>query len=269
MATRKQNRRAVLWVIPLMIALAAATLIAGAGRQAIPAETRWASSGHADETAEAFLHWGPIDGNPLEDPCTVQAGCARCHSGYGFMGFVGESLPPGILENQVGLVDCTACHNDLATALDSVVFPSGVEITGLGPETRCLQCHQGRESTVSVNQRITDSGVIDFDEPNSALGFRNVHYYATGATLYAGAAMGGYQYDGKMYDVKFAHVEGIDTCVDCYDPPNSHSVPSAMTPVLIPSSPSKIFMTPAWKVRRWITMVMAMPPKAFSMKSTP
>jgi len=27
----------------------------------------------------------------------------------------------------------------------------------------------------------------------------------------------GNQYAGKSYDVRFAHVEGIDTCIDCHD----------------------------------------------------
>jgi len=30
--------------------------------------------------------------------------------------------------------------------------------------------------------------------------------------------MGGYQYEGKSYDAKFAHVQGMDTCVDCHNP---------------------------------------------------
>jgi hypothetical protein len=45
----------------------------------------------------------------------------------------------------------------------------------------------------------------------------NIHYYAAGATLYAGIAKSGYQYDAKQYDVKFAHVAGMDTCIDCHD----------------------------------------------------
>jgi hypothetical protein len=29
--------------------------------------------------------------------------------------------------------------------------------------------------------------------------------------------MGGYEYDGKLYDAKHDHVEGFDTCIDCHD----------------------------------------------------
>ena len=38
----------------------------------------------------------------------------------------------------------------------SVVFPSGIELTDLGDESRCMECHQGRESKVSVDKQITD-----------------------------------------------------------------------------------------------------------------
>ena len=31
-------------------------------------------------------------------------------------------------------------------------------------------------------------------------------------------AKGGYEYDGKMYDAKFFHVEGYNTCNTCHDP---------------------------------------------------
>ena len=44
-----------------------------------------------------------------------------------------------------------------------------------------------------------------------------MHYFAAAATQYGGITKGGYQYAGKAYDVKFAHVEGIDTCIDCHD----------------------------------------------------
>ena len=49
-------------------------------------------------------------------------------------------------------------------------------------------------------------------------GFRNIHYYAAAATLYGTEVKGGYEYEGKLYDAKFDHVEGRDTCVGCHDP---------------------------------------------------
>ena len=50
-----------------------------------------------------------------------------------------------------------------------------------------------------------------------AFGFRNVHYFAAGATLYGSQAQMGYEYDGKAYDPKFRHVAEFDTCIACHD----------------------------------------------------
>jgi hypothetical protein len=100
--------------------------------------------------------------------------------------------------------------------MTSVVMPSGIELMGLGPEARCMQCHQGRHSTVSVNAAIEEAGVDD-DEVSEDVGFSNIHYYAAAASQYGTAAMGGYEYEGKPYDAKFDHVAGYDTCVDCHD----------------------------------------------------
>jgi hypothetical protein len=102
-----------------------------------------------------------------------------------------------------------------------VEFPSGAVVEGLGPEARCMQCHQGRESTVSVNERIDGvnggAGPVDDDTPTDGLGFRNVHYLPAGATLYGRVAMGGYQYAGNFYDGRFRHVAAYDACINCHD----------------------------------------------------
>ncbi len=180
-----------------------------------PFEAAWAGSGHADADAEAFRHWD--EGDPPE----VSTSCAKCHSSYGYLDFLGaDGTEAGVVDNAAAVdsvIDCTTCHNEATASLASVVMPSGVELTGLGAEARCMQCHQGRQSTVSVNEHIAAAGVADDDTVSEDLSFRNVHYFAAGATLYGGEAMGGYQYDGKTYDAKFAHVEGIDTCIDCHD----------------------------------------------------
>ena len=102
--------------------------------------------------------------------------------------------------------------------MTSVVFPSGAEITGLGDEARCMQCHQGRASSASVDGAIENAGLTDMDTTSEDLGFTNIHYFAAAATQFGTEAMGGYQYAGKAYDAKFAHVEDMDTCVDCHDP---------------------------------------------------
>jgi hypothetical protein len=180
----------------------------------VPFEELWASSGHADAEAEAFRHWDE------DDPKEVPTNCAKCHSTPGYLDFVGaDGTTAGTVDNPAPIgttVECVACHNEATLVMDSVVMPSGVEITGLGREARCMQCHQGRESTVSVNEAIAEAGVDD-DAVSEDLGFRNIHYYAAAATKYGTMAKGGYQYEGKSYDANFAHVEAFDTCVKCHD----------------------------------------------------
>ena len=182
----------------------------------VPYEELWASSGHADAAAEAFIHWDE------DDPAEVPTGCAKCHSTPGYLDFLGaDGTEAGVVDNaaEIGTtVTCVACHNEATAVLSSVTFPSGMEVTGLGDEARCMQCHQGRQSTISVNEYIAEAGVTDEDTVSEDLGFRNIHYFVAAATQFGGLAMGGYQYEGKTYDAKFAHVEGFDTCIDCHDP---------------------------------------------------
>lgn len=182
----------------------------------VPFEAAWAGSRHNEVEAEAFRHWDE------DDPALVSASCAKCHSTYGYLDFLGvDGTAVGTVDNDAEIdstVECVACHNEATLMMDSVTFPSGVEATGLGDESRCMQCHQGRASMVSVNDRIAEAGVADDDTVSEDLGFINIHYYAAGASRLGGVVMGGYQYEGKTYDAKFAHVEGIDTCIDCHDP---------------------------------------------------
>ncbi|MGB2808951.1 MAG: cytochrome c3 family protein [Sedimentisphaerales bacterium] len=218
MSTEEFSSKWALGFIIAVLFMAAGALVAL--EVEVPFETLWDSSGHADPCSEAFRHW--------DDDGEVSKSCARCHSGTGFQDFIGaDGSAVGTVDSNhvVGsLVDCTACHNSATLAMDTVTFPGvepnypGVTVTGLGPEARCMQCHQGRESTASVNEEIDDANVVDDDTIDSDLSFQNIHYAAAGATQLGGEAMGGYQYDGKMYDIKFAHTEGMDTCLDCHDP---------------------------------------------------
>lgn len=210
-------------IMAVILVVAFASMVAVALETPFKAE--WETSGHADASSEAFVHWGL-------DPNTVSGSCARCHSGSGFRDFIGaDGSAVGSIENphlavpaEGALVDCAACHNAATLTMDTVQFPGvepnypGVIVTGLGPEARCMQCHQGRESTASMHEEIDDANVVDDDTIDSDLSFQNVHYAAAGATQLGGIAMGGYQYDGKVYDIKFSHVEEIDTCMGCHDP---------------------------------------------------
>lgn len=183
----------------------------------VPFLEEWMGSAHADAEAEAFVHWNE------DDPQEVPPACARCHSTPGFQDYIGaDGTAAGSVESPapIGtLVECVACHNDVTLTMDSVVMPSGAEITGLGREARCMQCHQGRASTNSVNDAITEAGLTeDVDTVSEDLGFINIHYFAAAATKYGTVAKGGYQYDGKSYDSNFAHVDTFDTCVECHNP---------------------------------------------------
>ncbi len=183
----------------------------------VPFEEEWANSPHNDAEAEAFVHW--------DEDGEIQESCAKCHSTPGYLDFIGaDGSEEGVVNAPAPLgttVECEACHNDVTVDMTSVVMPSGVELMGLGDESRCMQCHQGRHSTVSVNASIEEAGLAgeeNLDTVGEDLGFSNIHYYAAAATQYGTLAMGGYEYDGKTYDSKFAHVEGYDTCIDCHSP---------------------------------------------------
>jgi hypothetical protein len=168
------------------------------------AEQLWRTSGHADSSAEAFIHWDEDGEIPTE--------CARCHSTEGFEEFITSgsaniALPAGpSIENNIS---CEACHTDPEQGIvrnhTSVIFPSGIEVEGLGPEALCMECHQGRESKISVDADIEEAGVED-DEVSSDLGFINIHYYAAAADQFGTVVKAGYEYDGKTYYDRFAHV---------------------------------------------------------------
>lgn len=222
--------------------------------------TAWLSSAHADLTSEPFAHWND------DTPAIVPQNCAKCHSGLGYRDFLGvlanpdatppETTPSSNLNDPapspgqgqiasgpwpVGtLVNCDTCHNSVTAGLSEVTFPSGLTLTGLGDESRCMVCHQGRESTVSVEKRITDAytaatnPITSDDTVTSALNFLNVHYFAAAGTLYGREVQVAYEYadpalsdlppdpvtglPARMpYDRKFAHVASRDVCFECHD----------------------------------------------------
>ncbi len=213
----------------------------------IPNQAGWEKSGHNDIKAEAFVHWDkdkPPDGATVP---VVPADCARCHSGVGFKDFVGADGSTAFkvdkAPNVGSTINCDSCHNDKASSLASVTFPSGVTIknvgdgialanipgqpvtstqafrlNALGNEVVCLQCHQGRASKATIDTQIKNAAVTDVDTVSDKITFVNIHYFAAGATLYGTVVKGGYEYDGKEYDGKFAHVDGYDTCVGCHSP---------------------------------------------------
>jgi len=171
----------------------------------------WMASPHGDRKAEAFVHWNK-DGAVPED-------CATCHSGLGMLDFLGaDGSTAGKVDApaQIGSpVDCVTCHNQAAHDLKQITFPSGEVMTEASPSAICMVCHQGRASSDSVNAAI--AGAED-DTVNGDLGFINVHYAASAATMFGGSVRGGYQYEGKTYAERFAHVPDFNTCTTCHNP---------------------------------------------------
>jgi hypothetical protein len=169
--------------------------------------------GHFAGSEEAFRHW--------DEEGMVPAECTKCHSAEGL---------PVHLQNGTNIavtpsngLECSTCHNDLTTfsryEVAEVEFPSGAVLTLDDPDSNlCLNCHQGRESTVSVNNLIEG---LEPDAGDESLRFLNVHYFAAGATLFGTEAKGAYEYEGKTYVGRNEHVEEADTCIECH---NTHAL---------------------------------------------
>ncbi len=196
----------------------------------VPNLEAWQGSAHNALDTEAFLHWSTED-DKFEVPTT----CAKCHTSTGYQDYLGlDGSEANKVDAAVSVKDgnpgiqCVTCHNAVTFTKTTVMFPSGVEIKA-GDDTRCMECHQGRESKVSVDEFIAQFGEnidpdavpapIKNDQGNDVkLGFRNVHYFAAAATLYGGMTHGGYEYDGNTYDSKNTHVAGYDSCIGCHNP---------------------------------------------------
>jgi hypothetical protein len=168
-------------------------------------------AGHFAGDTEPFRHW--------DSEGEVPASCSKCHSATGLPQFLKEVAN---ISNEIsnGFM-CTTCHDTEAGfparyEVASVKFPSGAEVSFGGQDADgnyvandgnlCLQCHQGRESKVSVDRAI-DSGNF---------GFRNVHYFAAGATLFGADAQGAYMYEGQEYAGYFEE-HPLNKCQDCHD----------------------------------------------------
>lgn len=177
----------------------------------------WMGSAHADVEAEAFNHWNE------EDPMEIPASCAKCHSTPGYLDYLGADGSAAQEVNnphEVGsVITCDACHNQATMGPQTVLFPSGVELTNVGAEAVCLNCHQGTASKVQVDANLEEKGAADdLDTPVEDLGFTNIHYYAAAVSRFGTVVKGGYEYDGKTYDALFDHAGGVDECQDCHDP---------------------------------------------------
>lgn len=202
----------VLPVAVITATMMAATVAGAQGiRPAIPFLDEWQGSPHAKADAEAFTHWNE-DGE-------VDVACARCHSTPGFQDYLGaDDSTPWKVDQPAALgtvVECVACHNQVTRFLNFVTFPSGLRIEDVGDQARCMSCHQGRASTISVNEALAGKGD---DAVDAELKFINVHYRAAAATRYGTEAKGGYEYDGATYAGYYLHDKDSQTCMQCHDP---------------------------------------------------
>jgi hypothetical protein len=170
----------------------------------------WMASPHGDRKSEAFVHWNE-DGAVPED-------CATCHSGPGLLDFLGaDGSMAGKVDAPAPIespVDCVACHNQAASNLEQITFPSGEIMTEASPSAICMVCHQGRASSDSVNAR---SQAVRMTQ-SMAISDSSTCTTRSAATMFGGTVRGGYQYEGKTYAEKFAHVPDFNTCTTCHDP---------------------------------------------------
>lgn len=171
----------------------------------------WLASPHGNYSSLSFTYWNK-DGE-------VPQACAACHSQPGFIDYLGaDGSAPGVVDHAAAInapIGCASCHTPEAHALDSVAFPSGVAVAGLGPSAVCTVCHQGRQTGDSVAAATRG---IDEDTVSADLAFLNVHYGIAAAVMQGGEVRGGFHYPGKAYAGRFTHVPSANTCVACHDP---------------------------------------------------
>jgi len=177
----------------------------------------WWGSGHADVSAEAFVHWSE------DEPAEIPERCAKCHSGPSFLDFLGQDGSEEFVVDAPGPVEqvitCEVCHNEKAHDLERVTFPSGEELSLGAGNAVCGSCHSGMTAGTRVASTIAD---FDDDELVPDASFINPHYYYAAATAYGSEAKGGYEYTGKSYVGKFYHADGVQTCTECHDPHSLH-----------------------------------------------
>jgi hypothetical protein len=162
--------------------------------------------GHFNGASSAWRHW---------DPTGPTGSCAKCHAAKGIPFFLTNGV--NIQEEPANGMLCVNCHTSVTDtvaprrAVGDVTFPSGLK-ANLGDDSNlCMLCHQGRESKVSIDNKIA-AGPAPYS-------FTNVHYYAAAASLFGTQVKGGYEYSGNTYAGKnpfSSHGGKFDTCVECH-----------------------------------------------------
>jgi hypothetical protein len=221
----------LVWPLLVIFFLLGGLAVILIGQVALPPEPRpesvevisdkWRDSGHADAESESFTHWDE------DEPAEIPANCAKCHSAYGYIDYLGED---GSTANVVdaaanigSTVTCFVCHNPIAHEKDTAIFPSGVEIQDMEASANCAECHQGTRAGTDVEAAVME---LPEDEVNEDLSFINVHYRVGGAVRYGTEVNVGYEYPDMSYAGFYPHVEDYQDCTDCHDPHSLDITPS-------------------------------------------
>ena len=198
-------------LIPSLLLLSIMVLSACAEENPSPDE-KWEQSAHADAEAAAFTNWDH------RDPAEIPQACAKCHSTHGYRDFLGDNgSEPGRVVQPAAVgttIECEACHNDTAEAKTAALMPSEKLIEGLGQESNCMECHQGRSSGVQV-QNVIEGMELDTVVPEVV--FINIHNQAAGPTQYGTQAIGGYEYADRTYAERYDHTPEFTTYIECHD----------------------------------------------------
>ena len=83
----------------------------------VPFEEAWANSPHNDTEARAFNYWN--EGDPPEVPTY----CANCHTPDGYVEYITTGEVAAAIPAPNGTIQCSTCHNAVASTMDSVKFP--------------------------------------------------------------------------------------------------------------------------------------------------
>ncbi len=205
-----RNRTATVLVIAAIGLAAGATSFGWTAEKQGAGATIQMGVGHFNRDGKPFHYW--------DKEKEIPAVCARCHGANGVAEYLreGKNAPAQHVKNAFA---CTNCHSDMLTytrhAAAKVTFPSGLSVdTGHNDSNLCMTCHQGRESTASVNKAIEGRAP---DEPDPKLNFVHVHYFPAGATMFGTQAKVAYEFPGKTYAGRFEHAPLMNTCTACHE----------------------------------------------------
>ncbi len=194
-------------------------------------------AGHFAGNTMAFRDW--------DDTGTVPYSCVKCHTADGLPTFLssggtvavqstGAIVTTGVASMpSANGFKCSTCHNEAKWpelyGVRTVVFPSGKSLTFSTEKddngnfvpvnaNLCILCHQGRSSKLTIDRDRVVAGTEGADTVNDKITFKNIHYFAAGATFFGAEAQGAYEFADKTYNGKSVHPTPADTCIGCHDP---------------------------------------------------